>query len=211
MTKWSTEQEAFWAGEFGDVYADRNTGQKWIASNTSLFAEVLSHTGAVASVLELGANIGLNLSALRALLPEADLSAVEINPKAAARLRAMERVEVSECSILEFEPSRAYDLVLVKGVLIHLDPDSLPRVYDLVHRASGRYVCLAEYYSPSPVALSYRGHENRLFKRDFAGELLDRHPDLRLVSYGFRYRRDPKFPQDDINWFLLEKELGRSS
>ncbi len=28
---------------------------------------------------------------------------------------------------------------------------------------------------------------------------------LRLVDYGFVYRRDPNWPQDNINWFLLEK------
>ena len=45
----------------------------------------------------------------------------------------------------------------------------------------------------------------RLFKRDFAGEILDRHADLQLVDYGFAYRRNPQFPQDDITWFLMEK------
>ena len=44
-----------------------------------------------------------------------------------------------------------------------------------------------------------------LFKRDFAGEIMDRHPQLQLVDYGFAYRRDPNFPQDDITWFLMEK------
>ncbi|NDB35890.1 MAG: pseudaminic acid biosynthesis-associated methylase, partial [Flavobacteriia bacterium] len=43
-------------------------------------------------------------------------------------------------------------------------------------------------------------------KRDFAGELLDTFPDLRLVDYGFAYKRDTSFPQDDITWFLLEKQ-----
>ena len=41
--------------------------------------------------------------------------------------------------------------------------------------------------------------------RDFAGEIMDRHPQLQLVDYGFAYRRDPNFPQDDITWFLMEK------
>jgi len=44
-----------------------------------------------------------------------------------------------------------------------------------------------------------------LFKRDFAGEMLDRYPALKLLDYGFVYRRDPLFPQDDMTWFLLEK------
>jgi hypothetical protein len=67
---------------------------------------------------------------------------------------------------------------------------------------------IAEYYSPVPIEISYRGHEQRLFKRDFAGELLGTFPDLRLVDYGFSYRNDPVAPQDDITWFLLEKQLA---
>ena len=53
--------------------------------------------------------------------------------------------------------------------------------------------------------MAYRGHEGKLFKRDFAGELLDKYPDLKLIDYGFVYHRDTNFPQDDCTWFLLEK------
>ena len=56
-----------------------------------------------------------------------------------------------------------------------------------------------------PIEVAYRGHRNRLFKRDFAGELLDRQDDLGLLDYGFVYHRDPVFPQHDTTWFLLEK------
>jgi len=34
---------------------------------------------------------------------------------------------------------------------------------------------------------------------------MDRHPQMRLLDYGFAYRRDTKFPKDDINWFFMEK------
>jgi spore coat polysaccharide biosynthesis protein SpsF len=78
-------------------------------------------------------------------------------------------------------------------------------VYDKLFAACGRYLMVAEYYNPAPVAISYRGHSDRLFKRDFAGELMDHYPQLQLVDYGFAYRRDPNFPQDDITWFLMEK------
>ena len=63
---------------------------------------------------------------------------------------------------------------------------------------------VAEYYNPSPVNLSYRGNEETLFKRDFAGELMEQY-GLKLVDYGFIYKRDNWAPQDDITWFLLEK------
>jgi len=55
------------------------------------------------------------------------------------------------------------------------------------------------------VEITYHGHKNRLFKRDFAGEMLDQFSDLKLIDYGFIYHRDLTFPQDDISWFLLEK------
>jgi len=56
------------------------------------------------------------------------------------------------------------------------------------------------------VSIPYRGHSDKLFKRDFAGEILDQFSDLRLVDYGFVWHRDNLFPQDDISWFLLEKQ-----
>ena len=200
-----TEQEAFWAGSFGDEYSDRNIGNGWIASNTALFAKVLDRTRKVRSIIEFGANIGLNLRAVDQLIDQSELAAVEINHAAAAELRQWGRAEVIESSILDFEPMRTWDMALIKGVLIHINPDELPRVYDKLYASSGRYVCVVEYYNPSPVALPYRGHENRLFKRDFAGEMLERFSDLTLVDYGFCYRRDPNFPQDDVTWFLMEK------
>jgi spore coat polysaccharide biosynthesis protein SpsF len=204
MSDYRTEQEAFWAGHFGDDYAARNRGEHLIASNLALFAKVLARTRRVHSVIEFGANIGLNLIAIRQLLPDAKLSAVEINEVAAVELRKIPELTVHNCSILDFSPEGTHDLVLSKGVLIHLDPDNLPGVYDLLHRSSSRYICLAEYYSPTPMTVSYRGHTEKLFKRDFVGEMLDRFDDLKLADYGFVYRRD-SFPQDDINWFLLEK------
>ena len=205
MSNYSTEQEGFWAGEFGTEYSERNVGAGWIAANLALFAKVLARTLNVRSVVELGANIGLNLRAIDQLVPDADLAAVEINAAAAAELRQWGRAEVLEQSILDFTPARQWDLALIKGVLIHINPDELPGVYDKLVEAAGRYVCVVEYYNPTPIALPYRGHQNRLFKRDFAGEMLDRHGGLRLIDYGFCYRRDPNFPQDDVTWFLMEK------
>lgn len=202
---YKTEQEHFWAGSFGDEYAQRNLGERWIASNTALFSRILARTAGVRSAIELGANIGLNLHALRRLLPEAELGAVEINHAAAEQLREWSGAEVYETSLLEFAPQRTWDLALIKGVLIHINPDELARAYEALYRSAGRYLCVVEYYSPSPVSILYRGHTDRLFKRDFAGELLDRYADLKLLDYGFSYHRDPNFPQDDTTWFLLEK------
>ena len=55
------------------------------------------------------------------------------------------------------------------------------------------------------MVINYRGHSDKLFKRDFAGELISQH-GLKLVKYGFSYHRDKYlYHQDDATWFLLEK------
>ncbi len=202
----TTQQEKFWEGSFGNEYTDRNSGAEWVASNTAFFSKILDSTGRLQRILELGSNIGLNLMALGRLCPGTTLSAVEINQKAAAELKVnVPEVDLHTGSILDFAPLQTWDLVFTKGVLIHISPDALPQVYDLIHRASSRYVLVSEYYNPTPTEIVYRGHSGKLFKRDFAGDLLDRFPDLSLVDYGFVYHRDRTFPQDDMTWFLLEK------
>lgn len=201
-----TAQERFWQGEFGDAYVDRNAGAAAVASCLAFFGRALARAGGLGSVLELGTNRGLNLQALRALLPQAQLQGVELNGKACALARALNVAEIWEGSLFDYPVTKGFDLAFTKGVLIHLPPDLLPAAYDKLYQASRRFILVAEYYNPTPVEVSYRGHAERLFKRDFAGELLDRHTDLRLLDYGFVYHRDPLFPADDISWFLLEKQ-----
>lgn len=198
-------QEEFWAGEFGNQYVERNNSPALVASNTALFAKILQHTGRVNSVCELGANIGLNLVALHRLLPDAALTGVEINQKAVEQLEALPYVEAKQCSIYELADRETYDLVFTKGVLIHQNPDDLPKAYDTLYQLSNRYIMICEYYNPKPVEVEYRGNKSVLFKRDFAGEMLEKFPNLRLIDYGFIYHRDIHFPGDDDTWFLMEK------
>lgn len=201
-----TEQEAFWAGEFGTDYIQRNRGSKLLASNLSFFSKALAPAGRIESCIEFGANIGINLAALKLLFPELRPYGIEINQAAArelAKLIGSENVYIG--SILDYPVTRTFELVLIKGVLIHVNPDALNSVYDKLYESCARYILLCEYYSPSPATIPYRGHADRLFKRDFCGDMLTLFSDLRLIDYGFVYRRDPAFPQDDITWFLMRK------
>jgi spore coat polysaccharide biosynthesis protein SpsF len=203
---YQTDQENFWAGSFGTEYIRRNEGPALLASNLNFFTRALAQAGPLGSCLEFGANIGMNLRALKLLYPSMELSGIEINADAARELGGWLGADnVHQGSIFEYPVAKQVDLSLIKGVLIHINPDELQRVYEKLHAASRRFVLVCEYYNPSPVAIPYRGHSDRLFKRDFAGEMLEKFPDLRLRDYGFAYRRDPAFPQDDITWFLLEK------
>lgn len=203
---YKTEQEEFWAGEFGDEYISRNQGAQLLASNINFFTKSLSRASDIKSCIEFGANIGMNLKALQLMYPDAKFSAIEINKSACEALKAINLDSIFNQSLLEYEDSKTYDLTLIKGVLIHINPDELKAVYKKLYDSSNRYILVAEYYNPTPVAIPYRGHEDRLFKRDFAGEMMAMFDDLKLLDYGFAYHKDSVFPQDDISWFLLEKQ-----
>lgn len=206
---YKTEQEEFWAGNFGDEYIERNKSERLLASNLSFFSKALRVAGNLNAVIEFGSNVGMNLRALKLLYPEQEQFGIEINSKAAEELRKhVGENNVFNGSLYEFSSDKKYDLSLIKGVLIHINPEMLPAVYDKLYSSSTKYILVCEYYNPVPVTINYRGHEDRLFKRDFCGEMLDKYPDLKLLDYGFAYKRDPAFSQDDITWFLMEKNAN---
>jgi len=100
-------------------------------------------------------------------------------------------------------PLEKSDLVFTKYVLIHINPDMLNKIYENIYNLSKKYILICEYYNPVPTVVNYRGNEEKLFKRDFAGEIIEKY-NLKLIDYGFIYKRDLNFPQDDMTWFLLE-------
>jgi len=202
----STEQEKFWEGEFGDSYISRNQSDGLLAANLSLFSDILQKTGPIDSVLELGCNVGMNLMALELLAPKISISGIDINQKAIDELKKEKPdYNLYQQSIIDSLNVDIADLTFTKGVLIHINPEKLNNVYENLYEKSNKFICINEYYNPSPVTINYRGHDDRLFKRDFCGEMMDKYSDLKLVDYGFGYRRDPVFQQDDLTWFLLEK------
>ena len=199
------EQELFWKGDFGDEYVDRNNGPDFISAKTDMFSKSLRVAENFKNVIELGANRGLNANALKTLFPNVQYSGVEIGEKAYSFLE--KNPDVDEChhqSIHDFSSENKYDLVMILGVLIHLNPETLPNVYRQLASLSNRYVLISEYYNPTPVEVTYRGHEGKLFKRDFAGEFMEE-TGFKLIDYGFLYRNDPKFRHGDMTWFLLEE------
>ena len=204
--KYNNPQEEFWAGNFGNEYISRNQSDEYLASNLNFFVKALHQAGRPESLIEFGANIGMNLRAIKTLYPGIKLNGVEINETAAEELRkVVGGNNVFQGSILDFEHGAQFEVSLIKGVLIHINPEVLPIIYQKLYDTSSKYILVCEYYNPSPVTINYRGHNDRLFKRDFAGEMLEKFTDLQLIDYGFAYKRDPAFPQDDITWFLMKK------
>jgi pseudaminic acid biosynthesis-associated methylase len=198
-----TEQESFWQGSFGDEYTQRNVTGPELRSG--FFKKVLERAPDVRSVCELGANRGDNLAALRRVHEGLALTGVEVNATAVEVMTRLPGVTAIMSAIQDFNTDQRFDLVFTCGVLIHLNPDDLQATYRKMVALSSRYVLVNEYFNARPVEIEYREHTGRLFKRDFAGEILDAHKDqLRVVDYGFLWKRmEPGW--DDTTWVLMEK------
>ena len=201
----TNSQEKFWSGSFGKKYIDRNKSKVILKRNEYLFKKILKNKG-FCSLIEFGSNIGNNISALSKLIKKPKkITALEINKKACDIIKKkLPNIEVLNQSIKNFKITKKYDLVLSKGFLIHINPKQLPLVYEKIFNSTKKYILICEYYSTNPKNEDYRNHKDKLFKRDFAGELLRKYKKLKLIDYGFIYHRD-KFPQDDLTWFLLKK------
>lgn len=157
--------------------------------------------GQLKSILEVGANVGHNLHALRRLT-DADLHAVEPNKKARKvlwqRFGHPKVLNGSTAGILL--PDGSIDMVFTCGVLIHIDPDELEASCREMYRVAKRYIVCIEYFSDQPQAQPWRGHE--LFKRDFGSYWLDLF-DMETVNYGFTWKRLTGF--DNFTWWVFRK------
>lgn len=136
-------QEEFWTGSFGTDCCERNQGLGILATNLNLLAEVLT---------------GIT-KALKSLLPNVSLNALEINPTAVVALKKLEAgaVEFFQQSNLETLPLRQWRMELIKGVLFHIAPVNLNRAYRNHYDVRDKYLVVAEYHSLQPVEWTYRG------------------------------------------------------
>ena len=191
-----------WRGEFGDEYVERCAyDPHHVEALIEQWSEILEHTPEVYSILEIGANIGLNLHALYEIT-DAHLVAVEPNDKARAKLPQWVETYAGTAQEIPL-PDGSADLVFTSGVLIHIRPDDLLKVCSEIHRVSRRYIVAVEYWANTPQELVYRGHGGALFKRDWGSFYLDNFPDLHPVASGFSWRRLTGL--DDVTYQVLEK------
>jgi pseudaminic acid biosynthesis-associated methylase len=195
-------QEALWRGGFGKAYTERQCLN--LLGTRVFFRRALKEADCTnLRALEFGANVGTNLLALRRMYEDSWLSGVEINESAFGELQLVAN-EAYLDSILDFEPRKNWNLVLSKGLLIHVAPENLVKAYRALYECSRRYILIAEYYSPRVENVEYRGKRGALWRGPHAEQMLDLFP-LKVLDYGFWWRKD-KYPQDDLTWFLMERE-----
>lgn len=188
----NTAQMLRWTDQFGRDYTDRNSltlseldalyHRNYGVTRRELNARFLAGVPRSARILEVGCNIGNQLSMLREL-GFSNLYGIEIQhyavKQAKSRLRGIRAVEASALEIPFSDGS--FDLVFTSGVLIHIAPAEISLVLGEIHRCSNEYIWGFEYHSSVPTEISYRGNRNLLWKMNYAQAFLDQFDDLELL------------------------------
>lgn len=195
--------EELWATEFGNSYTQRNT-DKTAPARLELWKMLLPR--GCESILEVGANTGLNLEAIEQLTA-AELYACEPNDLARETLRQKgllpdNNLTRDYADKLNFQDGIA-DLVFTSGVLIHIPADKLIPSMTEIHRCSRRWIICGEYFAPQEEMIPYRGHDNTLWRRDYGSLFLDNFNDLRCHSCLFAWKRMTGL--DNMTFWLFEK------
>jgi pseudaminic acid biosynthesis-associated methylase len=188
-----TSQTTQWLGEFGRAYTDRNLldlkeldalhARNYGVTRTELNQRFLAAIPPTARILEVGCNLGNQLLLLQHM-GFCSLHGIEIQPYALERARSrVPQARLQQASAFEIPyPDAYFDLVFTSGVLIHIAPPDLPNAFTEIHRCSGAYIWGLEYYAPEVTEVVYRGHEDLLWKMDYAKLYLEQFPDLKQVQ-----------------------------
>jgi pseudaminic acid biosynthesis-associated methylase len=193
--------EDLWRGSFGREYTDRNAA---VCDARASFWRDLLLGFSVESVLEVGCNVGLNLRWIAPLVRSQRVTGVDVNAYALAQLRTAMPAVPAAVAVARALPFRdgAFDVVLTVGVLIHLEPATLPAAMTEIVRCARRYVLCGEYFAPSLTEVVYRGQRGALYKQDYGTRYRELFPELTLRRHG-RLTRNEGF--DDVTYWLFEK------
>jgi pseudaminic acid biosynthesis-associated methylase len=187
-----TRQTMEWQGAFGQAYKERNRftlaeldalyETKYGTTRTTLNQRFLKDIPRNATILEVGCNLGVQLSFLEQI-GFTNLHGVEINSEVVREAQTrLPSAKLMQGSAMQLPyPDMHFDLVFTSGVLIHIAPSELETAMKEICRVSKTWIWGAEYYAPEMTEVPYRGLSNLLWKADYVQLYLEKFPDLELV------------------------------
>lgn len=208
-----TKQMDVWSGDFGQEYTDRNPHspaemdplyqEHFGVTRTALNQEFLGGLDRSIRILEVGANVGVQLQTLQAMGFQ-NLYGVELQSYAIERAKQLTKgINFIQGTAFDL-PFRDgwFDLVYTSGVLIHISPTDIRRALSEIVRCSRRFVWGFEYYAETYTSVPYRGRTDLMWKTNFGRLYTTEFPGLRLV----RERLLPRLGTANVDqMYLLEK------
>lgn len=210
------EQQEFWSGKEGDTWTKRletiqSAYNNWEADSgvklKDLLQEFFSGIPKDSQILEVGCGPGWVLKTLQDL-NFTKLRGLDINAKAIQLARETHKnIEFQNVSIEEYRNIHTCDLVVTSAFLIHIHPDNLEKVMEIIYDTSLRYIFGRELSSTSPENCPIEGRkgkwENQYWTRRFKAKWLELYPDLKVVKYKLIPMMSKQYIQTEV--YLLEK------
>lgn len=187
-----------WKSDFGNKYTERNQS---VDGRLGMWTRILrSLPETPKSILEVGANIGINLSSINNII-NTKLVGLEPNEKARSQLPFNSISGTADSIPLK---DNSVEMVFTCGVLIHI-PD-IKKSCDEIYRVSSKYIVCIEYFNDKLIEIPYRGESGMLWKQDF-GKFWMNNYDLNLLDYGFFWKEATGL--DNLTFWIFEKQLEK--
>lgn len=190
------QQENFWSGDFGKEYTDRNSRhsqefdqayQTWYGlSRLKMNEAFLNELPRDIRILEVGCNTGMQLACLKSM-GFTSLYGIELQDYAVQRAKEYtEGINIIQGSAFDIPfKDQFFDLVFTSGVLIHIAPENLSKVFAEMYRCSKKYIWGFEYFAETTTTINYRGNEGFLWKANYGKLIRDQFNDVTLVKEEF--------------------------
>ena len=202
-----------WSSEFGKKYTDRNLRTveelnalykgRFGQTRTELNNDFLEDLDRSIKILEVGANVGIQLMCLQEM-GFTQLYGIELQQYAIEISKARTRnINLIQGSVFDIPfKSNSFDLVFTSNVLIHIHPDDINEALNQIFLCTRKYIWGFEYYSDNYEGILYRGYKKLLWKTNFAKQYLGQFCHLTLV----KEKRMKYFDSKNIDsMFLLKK------
>ncbi len=209
----TTFQEKEWERKFGKDYTLRNLLETkdvnklyrgyFGITRTNLNKEFLGNLDPAIKILEVGANIGIQLAFLQKM-GFRELYGIEINRKAVELSKSITKnIDIIKGSALDIPfKDNFFDLVFTSAVLIHFSPKDIKKAIKEIYRCTKKYIWGFEFHADKYTEIAYRDKKNILWKANFPMLYLDTFKDLKLV----KEKKLKYLNNKNINvMFLLEK------
>jgi pseudaminic acid biosynthesis-associated methylase len=192
-------QREFWKKDFGSEYIKRNISVSDIddlykktmdITLEELYESFFGTLDRSISILELGCNIGLNLSILQKMNFK-NLHGLDINQLAINKAKKdFPEMDFFNSSIEQFDIGKKFDLVFTSGVLIHINPESLNTIMQKMMELTNQYIFGFEYFSENLTEINYRNNLGVCWKQNFPSLFKNSFPILNLIQEKKFFHKD---------------------
>lgn len=204
-----------WTSEFGGEYTSRNTFKseeefnnfflkRYLITRDEFYKNYLSMIPYESSILEVGANIGNQLSSLFRIGYK-NLYGIEIQKDAINYAhQSLPYIDIIYGLAQDIPFKENYfDAVFTNNVLIHISPENINSVMEEIYRTSKKYIFGFEYFSDDFTEINYRQKKGLLWKADYCKLFMQNFPNLRILKKKIFIPQDE--PDNKDQFYILEK------